>query len=189
MSEFALLFATQSLLLMIGFPLDDAAYLVSIVDAYFAGMHGLDEERQVDANRLLVGYCEDRLARRRASDAHSGDRDFIGYLLADRTLGRPLRDDEILELCKVQVIAGLHTTRGQLGFLFHQIAKDPVLQRELREDATLIPRAVEECLRIYGIITRVARKMTSDVTIEGCALRSAGDMIFDGARCGRARPP
>lgn len=176
MSEFALLFPTQSLLLMIGFPLDDAEYLVPLVDAYFAGMHGLDKQRQVDANRLLVGYCKDRLARRLATDADPGDRDFIGYLRDDRTFGRPLRDEEILELCKVQVIAGLHTTKGQLGFLFHQVAKDPVLQRELREDVTLIPRAVEECLRMYGIITRVGRKVTSDVTIEGCTLRT-GDMI------------
>jgi cytochrome P450 len=175
-SDFALLFPTQSLLLMIGFPLEDADRLVPVVNDYFAGMHGLDKQRQAEANRRLVAYCQHRLDHRRSGGPLETYQDFIGYLLQDRTFGRPLRDDEILELCKVQVIAGLHTTRGQLGFLFHRLATDSDLQRQLREDPTLIPQAVEESLRMHGIITRVARKVTSDVTIGTCTLR-AGEMI------------
>jgi cytochrome P450 len=76
---------------------------------------------------------------------------------------RPLTDAEILDMLTVLVLAGLDTTRAQLGYLFRHLAANPEDRAALIADPGLIPSAVEEALRFYTIIFGDGRKVTRDI--------------------------
>jgi cytochrome P450 len=60
--------------------------------------------------------------------------------------------------------AGQETTVRLLSYAFQQVGERPDLQQRLREDRSLIPNFVEECLRIEGPVKgdfRLAKKPTS----------------------------
>jgi cytochrome P450 len=77
----------------------------------------------------------------------------------------------------VLVLAGLDTTRAQLGYLFRHLALTPDHRQQLVSDPSLIPSAVEESLRLHTIIFGDGRKVTEDVEFHGCPLKK-GDMVY-----------
>jgi cytochrome P450 len=99
----------------------------------------------------------------------------------------PLGDDLILDILTVLVLAGLDTTRGQLGYLFRHLADNPDDRRRLAAEPGLIPSAVEESLRLYTIIFGDGRKVAQDTDFHGCPLRK-GDMVY-GLVSGANRDP
>ena len=48
--------------------------------------------------------------------------------------GEPLSQDDLLNMCVVLVLAGLDTTKSQLGYNFHYLATHPEDRRRLVED-------------------------------------------------------
>jgi cytochrome P450 len=90
---------------------------------------------------------------------------------------RPLADVEVLDMLTVLVLAGLDTTRGELGYAFRHLAMHPEDRRRLIEEPELIPYAVEEFLRYYTIIFGDGRKVTRDFEFLGVQLKK-GDMVY-----------
>jgi len=115
------------------------------------------------------------------------DGDLASHLMHARFSGRPLTDAEILDMLTVLVLAGLDTTRGQLGYLFRHLAMHPDDRAALIADPQLIPSAVEESLRFYTIIFGDGRKVTRDVEFHGARLKK-GDMVY-GLVSGANRDP
>jgi cytochrome P450 len=87
----------------------------------------------------------------------------------------------------VLVLAGLDTTRGELGYLFRHLAASADDRRRLIAEPELIPSAVEETLRLYTIVFGDGRKVTRDIEFHGCPL-SKGDMVY-GLVSGANRDP
>jgi cytochrome P450 len=87
----------------------------------------------------------------------------------------------------VLVLAGLDTTRGQLGYMFRHLATHPEDRRALIEHPELIPSSVEEVLRFYTIIFGDGRKVTRDIEFYGASLKK-GDMVY-GLVSGANRDP
>ena len=75
------------------------------------------------------------------------------------------------------VLAGLDTTRGQLGYLMQHLAEHPEDRRRLIDDPSLVASAVEESLRVQSIIFADSRKATRDVDFHGCPVKK-GDMVM-----------
>ncbi len=63
-----------------------------------------------------------------------------------------------------------------MAFGMNHLASDPALQDRLRADAALIPDAVEEFLRLYGV-ANVVRLVTQDTDFGGVELK-AGDAVL-----------
>ena len=80
-------------------------------------------------------------------------------------------------MCGLLVIAGLDTTRAQLGWLLYHFAAHPEDRRRVIEDPELVYTAVEEVLRYYSIIYGDGRKVREDVGVMGCPLKR-GDMVY-----------
>jgi cytochrome P450 len=77
----------------------------------------------------------------------------------------------------VLVLAGLDTTRGQLGYMFRHLAINPEHRARLIAEPRLVPRAVEETLRLYTIIFGDGRKVTRDTEFHGVQLKK-GQMVY-----------
>jgi cytochrome P450 len=83
-----------------------------------------------------------------------------------------------------QIVAAGSTTTGAVisGAIYH-LATHPEDRRLLRADSSLIPRAVEEFLRVYVSAPNNGRRVTKDIEIAGTQLRgprtdSKGDYII-----------
>ncbi len=177
--EFALRYPTEAFLGVIGVDLAHADRFLVWVEDFFRGFGGDVESQQAMAGALqsIRQYWVDALAERR-NDPAPREGDIASYLLnANYDDERPLTDDEMLDMLTVLVLAGLDTTRAQLGYMFRHLAMHPEDRRRLLEEPELIPSAVEEVLRFYTMIFGDGRKVTRDLEFHGAQLRK-GDMVY-----------
>jgi cytochrome P450 len=70
----------------------------------------------------------------------------------------------------------LDTVASALCFTAHCLATHPQVRRELAQDRSLMPNAIEEFLRRYGI-PQTARVITQDFEYNGVAFR-AGEFVL-----------
>jgi len=185
---FALRFPTEAFLQVIGIDPADADLFVPWVEDFFRG-HGGDPEGLEPMTKALEGireYWVAALAERRDEPAPR-DGDLASHLLHATVDDRPLTDAEMLDMLTVLVLAGLDTTRGQLGYMFRHLAEHPDHRRMLIDQPELIPSAVEEVLRYYTIIFGDGRKVTRDTEFHGASLKK-GDMVY-GLVSGANRDP
>jgi cytochrome P450 len=187
-SDFALRYPTEVFLDVVGVPQERADDFVSWVDEFFTGFGGAEDGKQAMADSVasIRGYWEEALAERRG-EAEPRPGDLASYLMHETYEDRPLTETELLDTLLVLVLAGLDTTRGELGFMFRHLAEHPEHRRALIEDPSLIPTAVEEVARYYPIIFGEGRKVARDVEFHGVQLKK-GDMVY-GLVSGANRDP
>jgi cytochrome P450 len=169
-SDFALLYPTEVFLGILGLPVEDAELFVPLVDRFFVHFYGEDKAPIADITGTIQGYFTEVLADRRK---HPRDPsvDFVSYLLNATVFDRPLSEQELLDICFVLVLAGLDTTRGQSGYLWHHLATHDEDRRRIVADPSLGKGAIEETLRLYTIIIGDGRKIAQDCDFHGVPLQ------------------
>jgi cytochrome P450 len=114
--------------------------------------------------------------------------EFVDEMGATRKLTR----DELLIYINVVARAGNDTTTRLIGWAAKVLAEHPDQRRQLVDDPTLIPKAVEELVRFEPPAPHVARYVTRDVEIHGRTVPAGSVMMMlIGAanRDGRQFPP
>ena len=101
--------------------------------------------------------------------------DLLSHLLDETIDGRPLTQRELEGICTLLFGAGLDTVVNSIAFSMEHLASDPALQDRLRRQPELIPEAVEELLRCYGVAT-ASRSVAKDGTFHGATLK-AGERV------------
>jgi cytochrome P450 len=90
---------------------------------------------------------------------------------------RRLTRDEVLTYVSVLSGAGNETTNRLIGWMGKVLADHPSQRRELVEDRSLIPKAIEELLRFEPITPHVARYVTRDVELYGRTVPAGTAML------------
>jgi cytochrome P450 len=178
-NEWALRYPTQGFLGVIGAPLEDADKFLGWVADFFAGFGGdpAGLERMIAATTGIKQYYAD-FADERRGEAEAREGDLCSYLM-HVTLddGGSLTDEEVNDMLFVLTLAGLDTTRSELGYMFHYLANHPEDRKRLIDEPEIIPYAVEETLRLFTIIFGDGRKVTTDTEFHGVELKK-GDMVY-----------
>jgi cytochrome P450 len=178
-NEWALRYPTEGFLAVIGAPLEDADKFLTWVADFFAGFGGdpAGLERMIAATNGIKQYYAD-FADERRGEAEPRDGDLCSYLM-HVTLddGGSLTDEEVNDMLFVLTLAGLDTTRAELGYMFHHLANHPEDRKRLIDEPEIIPYAVEETLRLFTIIFGDGRKVTTDTEFHGVELKK-GDMVY-----------
>jgi cytochrome P450 len=185
---FALRYPTEAFLNVIGIDPSEADLFVPWVEDFFRGF-GADPDGLEPMAKALEGireYWVVALEERRGEPAPRPG-DLASHLLHSTVDDRPLTDAELLDMLTVLVLAGLDTTRAELGYMFKHLATHPEDRRRLIDEPDLIPSAVEEVLRCYTIVFGDGRKVTRDADFYGAALQK-GDMVY-GLVSGANRDP
>jgi cytochrome P450 len=91
---------------------------------------------------------------------------------------RTLTRDEVLTYITVVAGAGNDTTGRLIGWMVSTLARYPDARRELVEDPSLIPRAVEEILRFEPIGHSMARYVTADAEFHGQTVPAGSAICF-----------
>jgi cytochrome P450 len=110
----------------------------------------------------FLDYLRALIAERRANPTN----DLASFVIQAEVDGRPFTDDEVMGVYYLLVVAGLDTVAASLSLHFKHLAENPADQARLRADPSLIPGAVEEFLRRYGIVT-TSRFVTEDTEVAG----------------------
>jgi cytochrome P450 len=134
-------------------------------------LHSMTMDERIRGAKGFLDYLRALIAERRA---HPGE-DLASFVAQAEVEGRRLTDDEVLGVYYLLVVAGLDTVAASLGLHFRHLALNPDDQTRLRADPTMIPNAVEEFLRRYGIVT-TSRFATQDTEVAGISVK-AGDRL------------
>lgn len=134
-----------------------------------------DQASMAEIAREFEGYVGELLQVRRAAGAQASD-DITTSLLRDQTLGRPLRDEEIVGVLRNWTVGEVGTISAAVGILLHHVCEHADLQQSLRAQPSLLPDAIEEILRIHGPLVANRRVTTRPVEIGGRKI-DAGERI------------
>lgn len=115
----------------------------------------------------LRPHCAARLAR-------PGE-DFLSRIICGEVDGKPLSEDDAVDMATTMMTGGIDTVISTLGLLVSHLARDPHLRARLATEADLIPVAVREMVRRYPIMTK-ARLVTRQTVLDGVGLEP-GDMV------------
>jgi cytochrome P450 len=134
-------------------------------------LHSLDMAQRIRGAKGFLDYLRDLIAERRRAPKN----DLASFVIEAQVEGRQMTDDEVMGVYYLLVVAGLDTVAASLGLHFRHLALNQADQAKLRADPSLIPGAVEEFLRRYGIVT-TSRFLTQDTEVAGVKMK-LGDRI------------
>lgn len=147
---------------------------------------GADEETmavRLEGMGQVVAYFQTLIEERRANPDPNAQ-DIVTAALNWTLDGEPINDGDLLNCLLLLFMAGLDTVANQLSYGMLHLATHAEDRARIVADPELIPRAVEEILRVYPIV-QTARKATKDFEFHGCPVK-AGDMAsFPLAAAGR----
>jgi cytochrome P450 len=166
-------FPTRVFLELVDLPWEDAPLFVdwtqTIFDGFFGSpeaLHAFDEVRQ---------YFVDLIADRRRSP-RDPEHDFPSHLLTSTIDGKPMPDEDVLNIFNQLTLAGLDTVKSALSYAHLYLATHDDDRRRLVHEPTIIPTAVEELLRAYPLVME-GRKLSQDVDFHGVTMRK-GEMVM-----------
>jgi cytochrome P450 len=113
----------------------------------------------------------------------SQDEDVLWAITTGTVLGgRPLTDDEQLGVLTVLFLGGLDTTRGAIGMIAHELAKDPDLEERVR-DPRWQRKDMDEFLRLASPVACLGRLVMEDTELGGVPLKKGEQVLvrFDAA--------
>jgi cytochrome P450 len=113
------------------------------------------------------------LAERRA--APGGD--LVSALARAEEASVQLSDDDVVGFSLLLLVAGNETTTNLLGSLLLRLATEPERWAALRAEPALVPRAIEEALRLDSPAQLLMRRATQRTTLAGQEI-GAGDMLL-----------
>ena len=102
--------------------------------------------------------------------------DVASRLLREQVAGRDLTEAEIVSILRNWTVGELATIAASVGILVYFFATRPDVVRMLRADASIIPAAIDEILRIHPPLIASRRKTKCPVTIGGTHL-DAGERV------------
>lgn len=85
----------------------------------------------------------------------------------ERGVTRKLHRDELLMFMKVVAVAGSETTTRLIGWSGKLLSEHPDQRRQLVDDRSLLPGAIEELLRFEPPALQAARYVTRDIEFHG----------------------
>ena len=90
---------------------------------------------------------------------------------------RPLTESELLGISHLLLLGGLDTVTATLDCMVVYLATHPEQRKQLVDDPSLIPAAIEELLRWLTPVMMIPRSIKQDCEMEGVQLQ-AGDSVM-----------
>jgi cytochrome P450 len=178
-SEFAEHLPIAIFMAMVDLPEEDRPMLLKIAGGV------VRPETPEHRTESLVQLREYGMAKLRERRADPGT-DLISELGRATIDGRLLDDDELAGMLTLLLLAGLDTVASMLTYFAMFLARNPGHRRQLLENPALVPNAVEELLRRYGISV-IGREVIADIDFMGVRLNE-GDMIVSSVSLGNLDP-
>jgi cytochrome P450 len=167
-------FPTRIFMRLMGLPEEDLPLFLTWIHDLLRLTYEEDPNhaRMVEAMQKVGEYFTDLIVDRRANPRD----DLLSRAMQWEIDGERISDSDLHAFCVLMFQAGLDTVPTQLGWSFYHLASDHELRRAIVADPALIPRTVEELLRVYSFVLP-SRKAAKDVEFSGCPIRK-GEMVM-----------
>ncbi|HEX3899763.1 MAG TPA: cytochrome P450 [Mycobacteriales bacterium] len=166
--DLARLYPTQVFLTVFGLPLADRDQFIQWAETIIenSGQTLEDLSPELVENALaLFGYLQTCIADKRAKP---GD-DMLSRILSIEG-DEAWTEEEVLGLCFLFVLAGLDTVTAMIGFMMHELARDPELRKRIIADNSLVQPMIEEVLRLEPPAPMTPRVTTCEVEVCGVTI-------------------
>jgi cytochrome P450 family 142 subfamily A polypeptide 1 len=137
-------------------------------------MAEVDLQVTVDAFGAYADYMMGMIAARKLEPTD----DLISVLVHAEVDGEKLADHEIINEVSLLLIGGDETTRHTLSGGTAQLLREPSQHKQLVDDLTLLPSAIEEMLRWTAPVKNMARTITADIEFHGAQLKQGEKIIL-----------
>ena len=102
--------------------------------------------------------------------------DGFSRMINGQVEGRALTVEEAVLLATTVLQGGIDTVSNLLSFMMHFLATSPEHRRQLTEDPSILPAAVDEIARRFPVAS-LGREVKQDIVYEGVDMR-VGDMVI-----------
>jgi len=126
------------------------------------------------ASAALYDYFGGILAQRRRAPRD----DLVSALLHAEVDGGRLSEEELRGFCFMLLVAGNETTTNLISNTAVLLAEHPDQRAALVADPSRLPGAVEESLRYDSPVQGLARTLTRDVELHGCAMQKGQKVLL-----------
>jgi cytochrome P450 len=176
-NEFAVPFPSAVFLGLMGLPWEELDAMLRMKDGIIrpGGFEISMEERQrrmEQTGQDIYAYFNAILDEREREPRD----DILTQFLHAKVDGEELTREEILDICFLFLLAGLDTVTDSLTCSFAYLAQHPHHRRQIVDDPSVIPAAVEELLRWESPVPGVPRFCTENTEVAGCPVKS-GAMV------------
>ena len=165
--------------LLLGIPEQDQELIRDRVDANLRTEAGqpmeVSDDFAIGSSEMFAEYIDWR-AQHPADDIMT-DLLHAEFEDQDGTVRR-LRRDELLTYINVVAGAGNETTTRLIGWTGKVLADHPDQRRELVEDRSLVPNAIEELLRFETPAPHVGRYVAHDIEVQGQTVPAGSAMLM-----------
>jgi cytochrome P450 len=182
--QFAEVFPTSVFLGLLGLPEDELSMFLRLRDGILHSeradpdaLFDIEKRRAVQdaTGQEIYDYFGELIKLRQRQPAE----DIITRFLSVEFEGEKLSHDDILDICFLFLIAGLDTVTDSLTCFFAFLAQHPDHRRQIVDDPSVIPAAVEELLRWESPVPGgVPRMATRDVELPDGHQVKAGTAVM-----------
>lgn len=151
-------------------PPDQVDQLGEVGRRYNIAVQSADMEATQESSKQLYDMARALLAERKQNPLDP-KADAISSLLAARVDGEPLPEELIVGTIRQVLVVGIIAPTVLFGSICVHLTRHKDLQRQLREDLSLVPAATEEFLRLYTPYRGFARTPNKDVVVRGCPIK------------------
>lgn len=170
LSELGQRFPVEIFLAMAGAPMSDRAALLGMVERFTREPLIADRLAALkDLADFLEVYLDDRAACPRG--------DLLSAVATGRVSDRSITRGEQRGMAALLFLGGLDTVAAMLSFIMDHLARHPAQYRRLVDDPALLPRAVHELIRYFGVAS-MERAATGDFEFEGVTFRAGDRIVF-----------
>jgi cytochrome P450 len=179
--EFSVPFPSVVFLTLLGLPAEDLDIFLTMKDGIIRPDHVTgkprDSKEAGDYQQNIADSVYDYFNQ--VLDTRELERrdDLLSLFLDADVEGERLTREDILDICFLFLIAGLDTVTATLDCMFSFLAQHPDHRRQLVEDPSIIPNAIEELLRWETPVMSIARVAVTDTELGGCPVH-AGDQLM-----------
>ncbi len=170
--EFTFPYPTQIIAGILGLPGEDykkfQRWSISILSFLTKQEEAVAASGQV--KEYVAEILEDRRRQRR--------QDLISDLAHAELDGEHLSDEEIFSFVRLLLPAGVETTYRSTGNLLLTLLSNPEDLEAVRQDRSLVPRAIEESLRYETPLLNITRMATKDAEIGGVAVPAGSTVML-----------
>jgi cytochrome P450 len=154
---------------LLGLPVSRAKEFIALKDGIVRPPARTPEQRiemVAETGRQIYAVLEEVVDERTAERRD----DFISMFIDAEVDGHSLSREDVIDICYLFFLAGLDTVTASLDCFLAYLAQHPEHRRQLVDDPSLIPHAIEEMLRWESPVAGIIRIATEDTEIKGCPI-------------------
>jgi cytochrome P450 len=179
-SEFAHELPARIFLALMDWPLEDAPLFTEATDIVLFGKPGgtaeESDQARIAAGLNVAGYFQQVIEDRRSNPRGDATSVLINTEVELADGARLLQDQELILMFYLLLMGGLHTVQGSLAWAIMHFVESPDQRDLIIADPALIPKAVEEILRIEAAVS-AGRRATRAVELGGVSI-AEGDQLL-----------